>query len=127
MKKTVYLAVVSFLVIVLSIVVLVGCSIRESSPSNFNRMDITLDNHWEFLNISIVQVNQVKGYRLHIFPESENIIFENVLIMYSAYIDNTLISQTRVIQLSSTGVGQTMVCIRVFPIITGISGTIRIG
>ena len=84
-----------------------------------------MTNYWQFLNVTKVEVNPTIGTRLHFFPEHEDSIFENVIITYIIYINNSLVSQTRILNLSSSGQGETMPCIIIFPRITNISGVVE--
>jgi len=122
-EKIVFVTALIF--ITLSSIFFYACvSVRDRN--NTRRVALTADNYWNFLNISIVHVNAELGTRLQIFPDIENASFENVIIHYLVYVDNSFNSYARVVQLNSNGVGQTALCLQVFPIIIGVRGSVVI-
>ncbi|MCL2586844.1 MAG: hypothetical protein FWE31_01240 [Firmicutes bacterium] len=95
-------------------VYLTGCYVFAGSGSVTN--DITVDNHWQYLSITIVD------NRLQVFSEIEGASFDNVLLTYQIYNPSR---QTRVLLLSSSGIGETQECLFLFPIILNISGIVN--
>lgn len=63
----------------------------------------------------------IVGNRIQVFPEVENGHFDNVIITYQIYNPTR---QSRVLLLSSNGVGETLGCGILFPLILDISGVV---
>jgi len=103
---------------ILPIVLLSGCSFFESGEPEvpLQRIEITTTNHWEFLNITIV------ASRLQIFPEINYATYENVIVTYE--INN---GELRVLNLSTSGRGESQTCTFAFPRIVSVTGWVTFG
>ena len=104
----------------------VACSLvyQEAQPVT-RRVQLTMTNHWEFLNTTIVHVNQQLGSRLQVFSELEDAVFDNVIITYSIVDAQTKSVIIRVLSLTQSGRGDTMPCVQAFPRILGLSGSVE--
>ena len=118
---------IGFFLAMVLIFVLVGCA---PAGANVRRtQDISMQNFWEFLSITIVQ-DSPGSVRLQVFPVDHRSEFRDVYISYTVFtqpVQNGAISsssESRVLRLDAMGRGETQGCAVVYPIMRGITGAV---
>jgi len=116
-------------IIALCVFLLIGCAHPPQRTLRSNQ--ISIDNFWNYLNITVVQISTLDGVKLQIYSTCPDTIFRDVFITYTIFVNDRqqgqiwLTPQTRLMRLERNGRGTTQGCMQIYPQITAISGIVE--
>jgi len=113
------------IIAILCALFLMGCALPSPEPTLRTRT-IDTGNFWNYLNITIVEISPIDGVKLQVYAVNPDAVFRDVFISYTIFVnEDSPIPQARLMRLERSGRGSTESCMRVYPRITAISGTIE--